>query len=1032
MATSSETSANGIPVDSSDISGCSVTGERPGLPDVIANRSYRFTRLRMISTTMSFHGPVRARCPRSQGNTKLHGRRLVFGGVRSTVVAVSILFFSGAAPGSPRIEYVKEDHPPKLEGVLARIQKNWVTQKRALAKATVRQYGSAVIDGENITVVLEPRPGRLSESIDFGGLSDLGVSIVAQSRSLIEVSAPIEQLERVAEVDGVQFVRLPIKPKTHAVVSEGVERISAQAYSSKGYTGRGIRVGVIDIGFVGVPSLQSQGELPELSYRDFTNEGIFEHGSLDEGASVHGSACAEIVHDVAPDAVIHLYKVGNRVDLENAKDAVIQEGLDIVTVSLGWNWATGFGDGTGLLCNIVDDAFQNNVLWVNAAGNEAKSKISVLLHDPEPNQYHNFEGGNEIINLKNVRVGEKVRAVLTWNEWPLTSHDYDLLLVRIGTGENAEIVERADTKQLQSPPIEFLEFDVRESGTYGLAIWRASDAKVTLLKLYSPSHELDGPVSIAGSLSSPADARGALTIGALHHWNWMAGPIADYSSQGPTVDGRIKPDLVAPAGVRTISYGSEYRGTSAATPHVAGAAALLKSSDPVHYNARNLKAALMQSTVDMGDPGPDNVYGAGRLDLSLLPVETPVMRLSRSTLDFGAVVLGSSQTLNLGVVNTGQASLAISDILLPSGDYDLFPTSYVVPPARSQQISVTFTPQSEGDRSGNMTILSNLAPATVTLRAQGIPQRAVPVPRISVASSPRDFGSVEVGSSKSTTVTVTNIGDASLSITDIVASDDRVRVVPTRLVVPPKQNGYFTLRFEPDRVGDLSARVTIHSNDANTPAVSFPVIGKARQAQTTSFTLSLAPDASQSQGTYVAHANGVIAVAIHGQQVKDAVGFRAVFDFDAPSLAYAGFDIGSDIPNGQSPGPHHPDTSSVEVMAASFGSTIRQSSANLGTVRFRASNTFETGEIRLRYARIRRTGKFETFTKPLVLRFSRQRGPRADFDGDGAVGFADFIAFASRFGLIQGDEGYDARYDLDGNGAIGFSDFVIFAGSFGA
>ena len=90
----------------------------------------------------------------------------------------------------------------------------------------------------------------------------------------------------------------------------------------------------------------------------------------------NGSACAEIVHDIAPDAEIHLYKVGNFVDLENAKDAAIQEGLDIVTVSLGWDFARGFGDGTGSACEIVDDAFQNNVLWVNAAGNEARRKIS--------------------------------------------------------------------------------------------------------------------------------------------------------------------------------------------------------------------------------------------------------------------------------------------------------------------------------------------------------------------------------------------------------------------------------------------------------------------------------------------------------------------------------------------------------------------------------------------------------------------------------------------------------------------------------
>ena len=56
---------------------------------------------------------------------------------------------------------------------------------------------------------------------------------------------------------------------------------------------------------------------------------------------------------------------------------------------------------------------------------------------------------------------------------------------------------------------------------------------------------------------------------------------------------------------------------------------------------------------------------------------------------------------------------------------------------------------------------------------------------------------------------------------------------------------------------------------------------------------------------------------------------------------------------------------------------------------------------------------------------------RADFDGDGTVGFGDFVQFAGKFGLSRSDEGYDTRFDLDGNGAIGFSDFLIFAGAFG-
>ena len=63
--------------------------------------------------------------------------------------------------------------------------------------------------------------------------------------------------------------------------------------------------------------------------------------------------------------------------------------------------------------------------------------------------------------------------------------------------------------------------------------------------------------------------------------------------------------------------------------------------------------------------------------------------------------------------------------------------------------------------------------------------------------------------------------------------------------------------------------------------------------------------------------------------------------------------------------------------------------------------------------------------------FSATGRAQADFDGDGKVGFGDFLLFATAFGRGQGDAEYDARFDLDGNGAIGFSDFLIFAGAFG-
>ncbi len=63
--------------------------------------------------------------------------------------------------------------------------------------------------------------------------------------------------------------------------------------------------------------------------------------------------------------------------------------------------------------------------------------------------------------------------------------------------------------------------------------------------------------------------------------------------------------------------------------------------------------------------------------------------------------------------------------------------------------------------------------------------------------------------------------------------------------------------------------------------------------------------------------------------------------------------------------------------------------------------------------------------------FTSRRSRIPDFDGDGAVGFFDFIGFVQKFGFSRGQAGYDPRYDLDEDGAIGFADFLIFAGAFG-
>jgi MYXO-CTERM domain-containing protein len=93
----------------------------------------------------------------------------------------------------------------------------------------------------------------------------------------------------------------------------------------------------------------------------------------------------------------------------------------------------------------------------------------------------------------------------------------------------------------------------------------------------------------------------------------------DYSSQGPTDDGRAKPNLSAPSQVSTATYGSlNFGGTSAATPHVAGLAALAMDHAR-RTGPAALRENLEQNALDLGEAGPDLIYGAGLVQMGALP-----------------------------------------------------------------------------------------------------------------------------------------------------------------------------------------------------------------------------------------------------------------------------------------------------------------------------------------------------------------------------------------------------------------------------
>jgi len=150
------------------------------------------------------------------------------------------------------------------------------------------------------------------------------------------------------------------------------------------------------------------------------------------------------------------------------------------------------------------------------------------------------------------------------------------------------------------------------------------------------------------SITTPADADSIVAVGAVDSLN----QIADFSSHGPSDDGRTKPEVVA-RGVSTWcsyadatdAYGPA-SGTSLSTPLVAGAAALLMEAHP-EWGPMDVRDALMM-TADRSED-PDNYYGWGRIDVAAALEWRPVLYPS----PFSLLLPGDGSTVP-GLVPTFQ------------------------------------------------------------------------------------------------------------------------------------------------------------------------------------------------------------------------------------------------------------------------------------------------------------------------------------------------------------------------------------------
>ncbi|WP_329204578.1 S8 family serine peptidase [Streptomyces sp. NBC_00683] len=316
----------------------------------------------------------------------------------------------------------------------------------------------------------------------------------------------------------------------------------------------------------------------------------------------------------------------------------------------------------------------------------------------------------------------------------------------------------------------------------------------------------------AGTVGTPGAADAALTVAAVDDQD----KIASFSSRGPRFgDKAMKPDIAAP-GVNIVAaraagtamgapaeagYTSA-SGTSMATPHVSGAAAILAQEHP-DWDAADLKGALMSSARTSGNGG--FLEGSGRVDLATaIHAGVWATNASMGTYAQGAVSEPVTRTVTFHNTADKEITLALSGAFSLDGGSEvagaltLGSTGVTLPAGGSRGVEVTVDP--------DLATTGGTYTGTITATGEGITAHAT------VALS-RDLPTYKVGL-QTLMPDGTAPSSAALSVYDL-----RKNAPPVRL--PVDAAGVANARLKPGRytiLGHLlksSASVTFVLPDVN-------------------------------------------------------------------------------------------------------------------------------------------------------------------------------------------------------------------------
>src|SRR5712691_4085326 len=496
----------------------------------------------------------------------------------------------------------------------------------------------------------------------IASLAALGIEVRSSDpdAGMLRVHINIDQVEALAALPDVSFVQPMQEAQLHQAApnvlftqtgqgsrsSQGdVTHLAYAARAAFGVDGSGIKIGVLSDGVTNLATSQASGDLGPVTVLPG------QVGSGDEG-----TAMLEIIHDLAPGAQLYFASAfGGITSFANNIRALRAAGCDIIVDDVAYFVETPFQDGQaagiisntngGVVIQAVNDVTADGALYFSSAGNSGHlsagtsgtwegdfldgGATSLPL---ETGRLHSF--GTQNFNVITRPAGGTAPTNLYWSD-PLGGSANDCDLFRLDSTGTTVVASSTNIQSGSQDPYEQLG----SPGNPGerIVIVKKNTAASRFLHLGTNRGVLS--IATAGETHGHAAAAAAFDVAATPAVGPFPQPfnssnvVETFSSDGPrraiyeangspytagnfsSTGGvlRQKPDITAADGVSVTGAGgfpTSFYGTSAAAPHAAAIAGLLKSANPALTPAQ-IRTLLTASAIDIGVAGADPDSGAG-------------------------------------------------------------------------------------------------------------------------------------------------------------------------------------------------------------------------------------------------------------------------------------------------------------------------------------------------------------------------------------------------------------------------------------